>query len=134
MKNSLNCFLNYCTTTNKEVRSILRILHLKRSEEHTSELHHQIISYAVFCLKKKKKRYTETSRVDRPQRPGRGRHAGLRGRGDRTVGGLSDRTELRGVSLSASTLSRCATPISVSRHSMPRRVLLAFLTFPAVIS
>src|SRR6185436_20994011 len=25
-----------------------------RSEEHTSELHHQIISYAVFCLKKKK--------------------------------------------------------------------------------
>src|SRR5258708_28734504 len=27
----------------------------ERSEEHTSELHHQIISYAVFCLKKKKK-------------------------------------------------------------------------------
>src|SRR5258708_32042044 len=27
-----------------------------RSEEHTSELSHQIISYAVFCLKKKKKR------------------------------------------------------------------------------
>src|SRR5258708_21041825 len=26
-----------------------------RSEEHTSELHHQIISYAVFCLKKKKR-------------------------------------------------------------------------------
>src|SRR5258708_24700805 len=26
-----------------------------RSEEHTSELSHQIISYAVFCLKKKKK-------------------------------------------------------------------------------
>src|SRR5258708_6097943 len=26
----------------------------RRSEEHTSELHHQIISYAVFCLKKKK--------------------------------------------------------------------------------
>src|SRR5207244_9704958 len=25
-----------------------------RSEEHTSELQHQIISYAVFCLKKKK--------------------------------------------------------------------------------
>src|SRR5258708_18274268 len=25
-----------------------------RSEEHTSELHHQIISYAVFCLKKKR--------------------------------------------------------------------------------
>src|SRR5690606_40275713 len=27
-----------------------------RSEEHTSELHHVKISYAVFCLKKKKKR------------------------------------------------------------------------------
>src|SRR5258708_10518294 len=27
-----------------------------RSEEHTSELRHQIISYAVFCLKKKKNR------------------------------------------------------------------------------
>src|SRR5438552_6049635 len=27
-----------------------------RSEEHTSELSHQIISYAVFCLKKKKYR------------------------------------------------------------------------------
>src|SRR5690242_20882150 len=26
-----------------------------RSEEHTSELHHMSISYAVFCLKKKKK-------------------------------------------------------------------------------
>src|SRR2546421_9289287 len=26
-----------------------------RSEEHTSELHHDQISYAVFCLKKKKK-------------------------------------------------------------------------------
>src|SRR5689334_23597464 len=27
-----------------------------RSEEHTSELHHSSISYAVFCLKKKKPR------------------------------------------------------------------------------
>src|SRR5690625_5627325 len=27
---------------------------LTRSEEHTSELHHVAISYAVFCLKKKK--------------------------------------------------------------------------------
>src|SRR5207244_10512769 len=26
---------------------------IDRSEEHTSELQHQIISYAVFCLKKK---------------------------------------------------------------------------------
>src|SRR2546430_11540125 len=29
---------------------------LPRSEEHTSELHHSQISYAVFCLKKKKHR------------------------------------------------------------------------------
>src|SRR5207244_5050900 len=29
-------------------------LNPRRSEEHTSELSHQIISYAVFCLKKKK--------------------------------------------------------------------------------
>src|SRR2546430_8729565 len=28
----------------------------RRSEEHTSELHHSQISYAVFCLKKKKTR------------------------------------------------------------------------------
>src|SRR3712207_6971457 len=28
-----------------------------RSEEHTSELQHANISYAVFCLKKKKKRH-----------------------------------------------------------------------------
>src|SRR5438132_7213661 len=27
----------------------------ERSEEHTSELSHTVISYAVFCLKKKKK-------------------------------------------------------------------------------
>src|SRR3989454_7827292 len=30
------------------------IRHLMRSEEHTSELSHLVISYAVFCLKKKK--------------------------------------------------------------------------------
>src|SRR5258708_29232293 len=34
------------------LEAIVRKL-LARSEEHTSELHHQIISYAVFCLKKK---------------------------------------------------------------------------------
>src|SRR5207244_13320265 len=32
-----------------------RRLEHARSEEHTSELRHQIISYAVFCLKKKNK-------------------------------------------------------------------------------
>src|SRR5206468_12570029 len=31
-----------------------------RSEEHTSELSHDQISYAVFCLKKKKKRHKTT--------------------------------------------------------------------------
>src|SRR3954466_16436451 len=31
----------------------------QRSEEHTSELRHTIISYAVFCLKKKKKKHNK---------------------------------------------------------------------------
>src|SRR5438552_13793140 len=35
------------------VRPLLCVAAQVRSEEHTSELHHQIISYAVFCLKKK---------------------------------------------------------------------------------
>src|SRR5690606_41222857 len=35
---------------------------LGRSEEHTSELHHVKISYAVFCLKKKKKNDTQQQR------------------------------------------------------------------------
>src|SRR3989454_3314785 len=35
-----------------------RVSELARSEEHTSELHHLVISYAVFCLKKKKKNNT----------------------------------------------------------------------------
>src|SRR2546426_3007448 len=39
---------------------------VKRSEEHTSELHHLVISYAVFCLKKKKKSYQRRCR--HPQR------------------------------------------------------------------
>src|SRR5471030_3535944 len=30
-----------------------------RSEEHTSELHHLGISYAVFCLKKKKEKHKD---------------------------------------------------------------------------
>src|SRR5690242_21512271 len=36
----------------------LRETALGRSEEHTSELSHMSISYAVFCLKKKKKKKT----------------------------------------------------------------------------
>src|SRR2546426_6935136 len=35
---------------------------LRRSEEHTSELHHLVISYAVFCLKKKKQLTKNESR------------------------------------------------------------------------
>src|SRR5690349_23971812 len=35
--------------------------HQRRSEEHTSELSHVEISYAVFCLKKKKNNTTQTS-------------------------------------------------------------------------
>ena len=34
------------------------IIGARRSEEHTSELRHITISYAVFCLKKKKKKIT----------------------------------------------------------------------------
>ena len=35
---------------------VVLLLHLRRSEEHTSELQSLVtISYAVFCLKKKKK-------------------------------------------------------------------------------
>src|SRR5690625_4227854 len=33
----------------------LKSFYAGRSEEHTSELHHVAISYAVFCLKKKNK-------------------------------------------------------------------------------
>src|SRR3546814_2055982 len=38
----------------------------RRSEEHTSELQSLMrISYAVFCLKKKKKQYRHTSHINR---------------------------------------------------------------------
>src|SRR3712207_6861917 len=36
------------------LESLLRGARILRSEEHTSELQHANISYAVFCLKKKK--------------------------------------------------------------------------------
>src|SRR5690606_39340108 len=36
--------------------SVVNPAQTARSEEHTSELHHVKISYAVFCLKKKKKK------------------------------------------------------------------------------
>src|SRR5574344_2522377 len=41
-----------------------------RSEEHTSEPSHQIISYAVFCLKKKKKRKDVNRNADESRADG----------------------------------------------------------------
>src|SRR5437899_7623750 len=41
--------------------SVARVTSPKRSEEHTSELSHLGISYAVFCLKKKKKKKNHLS-------------------------------------------------------------------------
>src|SRR2546430_4335109 len=38
--------------------------HRQRSEEHTSELHHSQISYAVFCLKKKKKKSIKNRKLE----------------------------------------------------------------------
>src|SRR5439155_20208121 len=40
--------------TCREAKCFLQVSAARRSEEHTSELHHVAISYAVFCLKKKK--------------------------------------------------------------------------------
>src|SRR5690242_21179258 len=50
------CEVNWVTTFGK-AESILSFRKSRaiRSEEHTSELRHMSISYAVFCLKKKKK-------------------------------------------------------------------------------
>src|SRR2546430_4302419 len=36
------------------MQGVVGLVNSKRSEEHTSELSHSQISYAVFCLKKKK--------------------------------------------------------------------------------
>src|SRR5437773_6068791 len=47
----------------KELRAEAR--QLKRSEEHTSELSHITISYAVFCLKKKKKIKNTKTQLDK---------------------------------------------------------------------
>src|SRR5207247_9925520 len=40
----------------------------RRSGEHTSELHHEWISYAVFCLKKKKKK-NKKNKINKKKRP-----------------------------------------------------------------
>src|SRR2546428_2787110 len=42
------------TGCNRSPIEIYASPYCNRSEEHTSELHHGYISYAVFCLKKKK--------------------------------------------------------------------------------
>ena len=48
----------------KSANSILIKPNQIRSEEHTSELQSQsTISYAVFCLKKKKKKHTKTTKT-----------------------------------------------------------------------
>src|SRR5256885_7062402 len=47
---------------------------IERSEEHTSEPSHLVISYAVFCLKKKKNLINRTHRP-REARHSRSRHA-----------------------------------------------------------
>src|SRR3546814_10861747 len=60
----------FCTTENgmAYIRAAIEAgadEYVMRSEEHTSELQSLMrISYAVFCLKKKKKKYTE--QVERP--------------------------------------------------------------------
>src|SRR5438445_6021207 len=41
------------------IRLIIELWQYQRSEEHTSELRHANISYAVFCLKKKKQKMKE---------------------------------------------------------------------------
>src|SRR3546814_2104109 len=55
-------FIRHCRTLDMaldEVRTLLR--YRDRSEEHTSELQSLMrISYAVFCLKKKKKKHYNT--------------------------------------------------------------------------
>src|SRR3712207_7214370 len=47
-------FLRYAVAIDPEDRETFhRVLHERRSEEHTSNSSHANISYAVFCLKKK---------------------------------------------------------------------------------
>src|SRR5438445_934420 len=59
----VHCWFLMCLFDNEVKRALkgllskkplLKGLFIYRSEEHTSELHHANISYAVFCLKKKK--------------------------------------------------------------------------------
>jgi len=57
-------YLHFCKTTFNKIRQSKEFKEFKqskgRSEEHTSELQSPVpISYAVFCLKKKKKSNTQ---------------------------------------------------------------------------
>src|SRR5690606_41920707 len=55
-----------CVTCDKDLETptgAAQLTKLKRSEEHTSELSHVKISYAVFCLKKKKKKRQQGTEV-----------------------------------------------------------------------
>src|SRR3546814_9175883 len=53
-----------------EVHERIAAIDVERSEEHTSELQSLMrISYAVYCLKKKTKRYVQTLRKSQQQRP-----------------------------------------------------------------
>ena len=55
--NALKSIWNYISWTNKFITDAKPWALTDRSEEHTSELQsHSFISYAVFCLKKKKKK------------------------------------------------------------------------------
>mgnify|MGYP006981278367 CR=1 FL=1 len=59
---SLGCFGISLGFGDKTVSQVCEEQQVDRSEEHTSELRHTVISYAVFCLKKKKKNKNKTQK------------------------------------------------------------------------
>src|SRR2546427_3168209 len=66
--------LRICMDAAKQMRSAS----FMRSEEHTSELQSQSISYAVFCLKKKKKKMHKESLHRREEHKARSQHKSIR--------------------------------------------------------
>ena len=56
MQTNVSVTADPAAETTMKKRNTLTIGDQLRSEEHTSELSHRCISYAVFCLKKKKKK------------------------------------------------------------------------------
>ena len=52
------------TLTAKAMSNALTVMAWARLEEHTSELSHVVISYAVLCLQKKKKKKTHEQSAD----------------------------------------------------------------------